>query len=158
MVSEPGSITHVHRAQVHPQRWRHCLDGAELSSAGGIAGITQDRRPGDARRDLFEQLQPFCADAIFGQGEAGGVAAWPMEARNEAGPDRIGDLHEHHRQRAGRLLHLNHDGGTHRQNDVGRKRDQFRRVSAQAVDIAACPPAKVDSQVTAHRPAQLLQS
>ena len=39
----------------------------------------------------FEQLQPFRAHAVFELDEAGGVAARPRQAVDEAGADRIGD-------------------------------------------------------------------
>ena len=38
---------------------------AQLADPGGDGGIPQDRRARHARRDLFEQLQPFPADAVF---------------------------------------------------------------------------------------------
>jgi hypothetical protein len=42
-------------------------------------------------RDLFEQLQPFPADAVFGRGEPGGVAGRLRQARDEPCADRIDD-------------------------------------------------------------------
>ena len=42
------------------------------------------------------------------------------------------------------------------QDDVRRERDQFRRVSANAVGIA-CGPASIDPHIAAVGPAQLLQ-
>src|SRR5205814_3069366 len=40
------------------------------------AGIVASRRTAarvTSRRDLFEQLQPFAADAVFGRGKPGGI-------------------------------------------------------------------------------------
>ena len=54
-------------------------------------GIPKDRRSRHARRDLFEQFQPFPAQAVFELHKAGGVAARPRQAIDEAGADRIGD-------------------------------------------------------------------
>ena len=56
-----------------------------------IGGIAKDRRSRHARRDLFEQLQPFSAQAVLERRETGGVAAWLRQARDETGADRVDD-------------------------------------------------------------------
>jgi hypothetical protein len=61
------------------------------------------RRPPNAGRDLFEQLQPFRAEGAFEVGKAGSVAAWTRQALDEAGPDRVSDERKHDRNSAGRL-------------------------------------------------------
>jgi hypothetical protein len=53
--------------------------------AGPYGGISKNRRPRHAWRDLLEQLQPFAAHAVFEQHETGGVAARPCQAVDEAG-------------------------------------------------------------------------
>ena len=98
-----GRVAHVDRAHLHPERRRHGLDDGELADPGGYGGIPKDRRARHARRDLLEQLQPFPAQAVFELHEAGGVAARPRQALDEAGADRIGDIREHDRHGAGRL-------------------------------------------------------
>jgi hypothetical protein len=70
---------------------------------GGYGGIPKDRRSRHARRDLLEQIQPFPAQAIFILDKAGGVAARPRQAIDEAGADRISDKREYYRHGAGRL-------------------------------------------------------
>ena len=60
-----------------------------------FAGSRRTATRRHARRDLLEQFQPFRADAVFVNGKSGGVAAGLRQACNEAGPDRISDLHEH---------------------------------------------------------------
>ena len=121
-----------------------------------MAGIPKDRHPRHARRDLLEQLQPFAADAVFELREPGDVAARPRQARDEAGADRIDDLHEHDRHGAGRLLQRRHDRDAAGQDDVRRERDQFRRVSCECARDRRSP-AVVDPHVAAVGPAQLLQ-
>ena len=54
-----------------------------------IVGIAKHRRSRHARRDLFEQLQPFPAHAVFELHETGDVAARPRQAVDEASADRI---------------------------------------------------------------------
>ena len=84
-----AGVAHVERAHLHPERWRHGLDCAELASAGGCVGIAKDRHARHAGRDLLEQFQPFSADAVFEKHETGGVAARARQAVDEAGGDRI---------------------------------------------------------------------
>ena len=102
-------------------------------------GIPKDRRSRHARRDLLEQLQPFPAHAVFESHETGGVAARPRQAVDEAGADRIGDDREHDRHGAGRLQQRPHGRGAMGQDDVGRERGQFRRVSANVGGIGSWP-------------------
>ena len=68
-------IAHIDRAHLHPKRWRHGLDGAELGEAGGYGRIPKDPHPRHAWRDLLEHLQPFAARAVFIQQKTGGVAS-----------------------------------------------------------------------------------
>ena len=119
-------------------------------------GIPKDRRSRHAGRDLLEQLQPFPAQAVFERHETGGVAARPRQAVDEAGADRIADDREHDRHGAGRLQQRPHGRGAMGQNDVGRERGQFRRVSANFGGIGR-GPAGVDPHVAADGPAQLRQ-
>jgi len=53
----------------------------------------RDRRSRHARRDLLEQFQPFSAQAVFENHEAGGVAARPRQTIDKAGSDWIGGDH-----------------------------------------------------------------
>ncbi|MGC1865696.1 MAG: ABC transporter substrate binding protein, partial [Pseudolabrys sp.] len=53
----------------------HGLDYSKLADPGGYGGIPKDRRSRHARRDLFGQLQPFRAQTVIEQHEAGSVAA-----------------------------------------------------------------------------------
>ena len=52
----------------------------------------------------LSSLQPFAADAVFEIRKAGGVAARPRQAFDEAGANRIGDQSEYDRHVTGRLL------------------------------------------------------
>jgi hypothetical protein len=52
------------------------LDCAELADAGWYGRIAKNCCARNARRNLFQQLEPFHADAIFKIGKTGGVAAW----------------------------------------------------------------------------------
>ena len=60
-----AGVAYVDRAHLQPERRRHRLDGAELADPLGYGGVTKDRYPRHARRNLFEQLQPFPAHAVF---------------------------------------------------------------------------------------------
>ena len=60
-----AGVAHVDRAHLYSERRRHGLDGAELADPLGYGGIAKDRHARHAGRDLFEQLQPFPAHAVF---------------------------------------------------------------------------------------------
>jgi hypothetical protein len=98
-----AGIAYVDWAHLHPKRRRQSLDCGELARSGGQGGIAKDGHSRQARRNLFEQFQPFRARGVFEQDETGGVAPWPRQAFDEAGADRIWDMHEHDRHAAARL-------------------------------------------------------
>jgi hypothetical protein len=98
-----AGVAHAYRAHLHPERQRRTLDGAQLAHPAGESGIPKDRHSRHAGRDLFEQLQPFPADAEFEVRKTSGVAARPRKAFDEAGADRVGHLREHDGHSAGHL-------------------------------------------------------
>ena len=116
--------------------------------------MPKDRYSRHARRDLFEQLQPFPADTVLREGKTGGVAARPREARDEATADRVRDQHEYDRYGLGCLLQCPHIDASS-QDNVRRQSGQIRRVFASF--RIAFRPASVDLHVAAVGPAQLLQ-
>jgi transposase len=99
----------------------------------------------------------FPAHAVFEIGETGRVAPRPRQAVDEAGADRIGHIHKHDWDGASRLLHRPQGHAADSHDHVRRKRNQFRRISADESGLAA-GRAIVDLQVSAHRPAQLLEA
>ena len=129
---------------------------AELAAPGGYGRIPKDRRSRHAGRDLFEQLQPFPADAVFEIRETGGVAARPRQAIDKAGADRIGGLRNTIGTVRVACCNGRHGRAASGQDDVRRERDQFGRVFANVVGFAR-GPAVVDPHVAAVGPAQLLQ-
>jgi hypothetical protein len=56
--------------------------------------IEQHRDPGDARRDLFEQLQPLASHRGLHSDETGDVPSRLRKARDKAAADRIGNERE----------------------------------------------------------------
>jgi len=98
-------------------------------------------------------FQPFPAHAVFMSHETGGIAAWSGKALDETGTDRIGDKWEHDRHGAGRLQQRSNRRSAMGQDDVRRERNQFRRVSANVLDICR-GPADIDPHVAADGPAQ----
>src|SRR6516165_4597029 len=151
-----GVVAYVDRAYIHADRWRHGLDDGELADPGRYRGISKDRRPRHARRNLLEQFDPFRTQTVFEQHKAGGVAARPRQTIDEAGADWIAGGREHDRHCPGRLEHWPRSTA-HGQDDIRRERDQFRRVFARVFD-SACGPAIISPHVAAIDPAQLLQA
>src|SRR3954469_23543991 len=66
-----AGVTDVDREHLHPDRWRHGLNDAELGGAGGWAGIPKYSHARHAWRDLLEKRQPFSAQAVFEKHETG---------------------------------------------------------------------------------------
>ena len=55
-----GPVEKVERHKLDPQGRCDCLQSGELGDRRGEARLPQHRHARDARRDLFEQLKPFC--------------------------------------------------------------------------------------------------
>ena len=73
-------------------------------------------------------------------GEAGNVAAWPRQALDKSGPDRVDGDREHDWHGAGHRQQRHHCRGAMSQDDVGRKRGQLRRMPANLHGIGRRPP------------------
>src|SRR5262245_59210853 len=151
-----ASVTHIDWDHLRPDRWREGLDDTQLAAPSGQCSVPNDCRSSHARRDLFEQLQPFSADAVFVYTETGDITAGPRQTIDEAAADRINDGHEHDRHRAGRLLQRCDARTAARQDYIGRRRDQLRREFANTISIGRAPTV-VDLHIAADGPAQLLQ-
>jgi hypothetical protein len=63
MNSDFGRVAHVDPAQFHPERRCRGLDCGELADRSGQNGISKNRHSRHLGRDLFQQFQPFPADA-----------------------------------------------------------------------------------------------
>src|SRR5262249_48559545 len=149
-------VAHAHRAQLDPKRRRGPLDRAELAGPSSNGAISKYPHPRHARRDLFEQLQPFHADGVFKRTKSSNVAARARQTLDETGADRIGNVGEHDRHGAGRLEQRTRAHAAAGEYDVRRERDQLCRVFASIVYFAQ-RHAVVDPQVIAVVPSQFLQ-
>src|SRR5262249_26078621 len=87
------------------------------------------------------------------------VALPPGRAKlaTKPAPTGSGGLCEYDRHGAGRLMQRRHRCAASGQDDIGRERDQFRRMFANALHIAP-GPAGIDLHSAAIGPAQLLQA
>src|SRR5262245_48415405 len=150
-------VAYVNGAQVHADRWRQRLDGAELAGTGRHRGIAQHRYSSDARRDLLEKLEPLSTDGIFVDGKAGGVSARPRLAVDVAARNRVTDTREDDRDGAGHLQQWRDGGAGRGQYDIGCERDQFGRVFAHGVGLAVAPPV-FDPDVLPDDPARVLET
>ena len=86
------------------------------------------------------------------------MALVPGRDRLSTQPPPTGSIvvHEHDRHGAACLLKRAHDRPGGSQDDIRRERDQFRSVSAKAIEIAGAP-AVFDPHVAADDPAQFGQ-
>src|SRR5262245_64509991 len=95
-------LAHVDRPQLDTHRRRYGLEGAELTSPR-VGCIPEDSHTLHSRSDLFQQLQPFPADAVFELNKSGGIAARSRQAIDDGGADWVYDIDEHNRHSACRL-------------------------------------------------------
>src|SRR5262249_55093167 len=84
-------LAHADPGELRAQRRSHRLNGREEAGSVGSASFPKDRNALHPGRDLLEQLEPFRADAELEQGKSSDVAAWPPQALDKAGADRITD-------------------------------------------------------------------
>src|SRR5919108_366829 len=89
--------------------------------------------------DLFEQLQPFCADSIFEILKAGRIASRSRQICNKTTANRISNGYKHERNRACFLLQRANTKAAGCKDDVRSERDQFRGMSANARGLASSP-------------------
>jgi hypothetical protein len=120
--------------------------------------VEQHRDPGDARCNLFEQLQPLASHRGLHSDETGDVSSRLRKARDEAAADRIGNERENDGDGACLLQQRRGDRCALRKNEVGLQRDEFLRKSLHRLDVAGCRPAGVDPDIAALCPAELLKS
>ena len=131
--------------QVNVGIWRRC-------------GIEQEGGPVDARRNLLEQLQPLAGNRRLHNGETSGVAAWPRKALYEAAADRIGNDNKHDGNSPRLLQHCRGWRCVLRNDEVGLQRDEFDCGSLPYLRVIERPPAKVELDIAAFRPPELLKS
>lgn len=88
----------------------------------------------------------FCADLVFGGGEAGDIAARPSKTFDKASCDRIGGLREHDGYGPSSLKQRFHDRSTRGQDDIRPKRNQ---LTGKLLRNIRTPPAAsiMDSQI-----------
>src|SRR5215470_18276205 len=94
-----GSIAHAGRYQPYAERWCGSLNGAQICSPCRIGRIKNHRNSVNTGRAFLKQLQPLPPDRKLEIGEAGDIALRPCQVGDEAGRDRIDNLHKNDRYR-----------------------------------------------------------
>ena len=97
---------------------------------------------------LFEQVQPFSADSEIELRETCRVAARPRQACDQAAIDRIASADKYDGDVARHTLQSANRSAADGQQQVGRLRNELRRVSTITLAIA-CAPAIVDLKIAA---------
>jgi hypothetical protein len=101
-----------------------------------VVRVEDDGDPGDAWRDLLEQLQPFSVYRRVGHTKPCDIAAGPREALNKALADGIAHVYENDRYRACLLAQGPDSRRAVCQNCVRCQPDQFCRVGFVVRPIA----------------------
>src|SRR5262245_23643781 len=112
-----GRFAHVDRDYLNPERKGHSLDDGKLAGSPALGRIPKNRCAPHIWRDLFEQLQPFSAKAVFRSHEPGDVATWLSQAVDETGPHWIAGNWKYDRDGARRLQQRPYGRGAMRQDD-----------------------------------------
>ena len=139
----------VRDMKLQPERARRLLHLLDFGRRSGIVRVDQTGDRGRLRHQLAQQSQPL-RDQLRGQsGDAGDVAARPVEAGDEAELDRIAAGLEHDRNRRGRRLGREAGSGAAGGGDHGnRPADQFGGQRRQPI-VLALRPAVFDRDVLA---------
>src|SRR6516225_3331703 len=134
---DPRIIVHQSKRDGHPERRGGGLDrAAEECDRRRSIRVENDGDPGDTRRDLLEQFEPFSHQRRVKGAEPGDVAAGSREALNKALSDGIGHPYENDWDCA-RLLLQRRDRRRRRcQNYVQRQADQLRGIGRRQSWIA----------------------
>src|SRR5262249_28662397 len=155
-VLDLSRVVHACHFQLHPKTWRRGFGCPPKRHIRSRLRVKQGENASSPRADLLEQLQPLAPHRGFEIGESRGIAAWPRQTLDEAAADRIGNLHENDRDRAGYLLKRGEPRIALNQNDVWHQADQLCRVGSKALDVAG-DGAILDVDVTTFCPPKLSQ-
>src|ERR1700730_12889483 len=152
-----SSITHAGRYQPYAERWCGSLNRAQICSPCRIGRIKNHRNSVNTGRAFLKQLQPLPPDRKLEIGEASDIALRPCQVGDEAGRDRIDNLHKNDRYRESLLPQ---GGGSKRAGGKHHVRAQFNQLGCEhrGVPCIGVAKAKVDLDVAAIDPAQFLQA
>src|SRR4029079_1201793 len=112
-----ADLTHIDRTDLHPERRRRGLNDGKLAGSGAYSVVPKDGHSRHAWRDLFEQFQPFSANAVFEFQKTGSVAPRPRQAVDQTATDWITRDREHDRHGTGNLLQPLHRPGSMSQDN-----------------------------------------
>jgi len=91
----------LHDMKLNPKRAGSHAGVTRDSFRIGIGRIDEQRNRGRRRTELMQQLKPLRHQLHIQSGDAGEIAAWPSEARDQAELHRIDSGSEHDRNRRG---------------------------------------------------------
>ena len=134
-----ASVTNVDGSHLHPERGRSRLDHGELSDASCDIRIPNDRCLGDARCYLFQQLQPFCAQAVLEREKPRRVSTGLRETIHVTSPNWIDDIVEYNwnGSRSSQKSREHRCAGCYQ--NIGRKRKELLCLALDFRRVAAAP-------------------
>src|SRR6516225_2113717 len=134
---DPRVVVNRSKRHGHPERRAGGLDrAAEECDRRRSIRVENDGDPGDTRRDLLQQFEPFSHQRRVKGAEPGDIAAGSREALNKALSDGIGHPYENDWYCA-RLLPQRRDRrGRRCQDCVRRQADQLRGIGRRQSWIA----------------------
>src|SRR6516162_5902327 len=139
-----AGIARADRNDIGTERTSNRLNDGELPDTGGHGRVSNYPNAGCRRRYLFEQFEPFAAQAVIELHETCYVAAGMREALDEAAAHRIDGRREHNGYFAGCLQHGRGGGAPARDDDIRRLGQQFSDAFAE---IGGIRPDTVDGEL-----------
>src|SRR5215831_11921374 len=112
-----------------------------------------DRHSGNARRDVFERLQPLPTNRVLKISETGNIATRPRQAGDEPTTNRVCHVNKHNRDRAGCSPNCVERSDGLCPNCVGCELSQFCSERPTGMGVAA-EKAKLEPNLVAIHPTQ----
>src|SRR5262249_17144889 len=126
------------RRDFEAERAGQLLNLALHQEGSGSTDIGHDRQPAEAGQNLAQQLKSLASNVGLLKREAGGIAAWSRQTRDEAGTERVRDRENDRYDRCS-LLGREDRCRRVRDDDIDIESDQLSHDLAEAFGATLCP-------------------
>ena len=124
-------------ARAHAEAGGHGADPVEHFCVRGVCRRQHGNAP-RARQGFVQQLHMLEGQFVGLADDAGSVAAWPRQARHQAGADRVGRSHEHDWNGLGGRLRRAHRRRCHQDEHRGAALQRLLHQRGEALKLAFC--------------------
>jgi hypothetical protein len=134
------------------ERGRRRLDHGKLSDACRDVRIPNDSCLCDARRYLFQQFQPFCAQAVLEREKPRRVSTGLRQAIHLTGPNGVNHVVEYNGNGSGRSQKYREYRRPGCDENIGRERNEFFRFALDFRQVATAPSRSAHDSAAARVP------